>query len=72
VHGSANAADTAYVSPCIARVAAAEDFLQHAHHGSGAVRFVYFSILDFCLNPKVSFDAGDGIYDNAVAHIGSG
>ena len=71
MHQRAHAADALGEGPGVARVAAAQDDLDAAHHGAGGGgRVMSPCVIGFRLDAQVAFDAGDGVDDDAFAHVG--
>jgi hypothetical protein len=68
MHCSAYAADALNDSPRIARVAAEDDLLDAAPHLSGRPGLDHVAILDFDIDTKVTFNAGNWINGDSGAH----
>ena len=68
VHQGADAADALGKGPGVARVAAAQDDLDTAHHGAGRIGLLDPVAVHLRLDAQMAFDAGDGIDDDAFVH----
>ena len=67
VNAGADAADAFDERPGVARIAPLENHFETAPHRAGAHRVGDDAVgVDFCLHAQMTFDAGDGVNDNAA------
>ena len=64
----ADAAHAADEGPRIARIAAFQDGFDAAYHGAGTEGIRNDSIVYFNFDPQVTFNSGDGIYNDSFSH----
>ena len=68
MRGGAHAAHATYKGPGVAGVAPFQYGFNAANHGACTEGIRNLTIIHFNFNPQVSFNPGDGIYNDSFSH----